>query len=854
MDIVKPKSSYEIRLVPAYVRPITVTVSAVMLVGAMLPGMFWMFFGAIFFLCAFASCAFFTYARDARTLQTLRDHDVRNLLLLTCGNETNIPHTKMRRTQFYAAVRRIVARSDQQRQIRFIGVGEYNGVHVAIIVGVSPQSVHADAQHDISCIPHGNDAIIITNTVPSSMTGWTTPAAARIETGRMHGYAAAAQTTSTGQTMPVAHQTTSTRQTMSVARQTTSTADADRALFGSERMHGSTSQCVRAPRTMGNDHNLLRQLLSTSSDSSDNDMGDLAKHQLRDVNTEHQLRDVNTEHQLRDVNTQHQLRDVNTQHQLRDVNMGDLTEHQLLNLIRATMMTANIEQTYTLDPFRGPRFYGVCIRGVARRARKPVVDIIDATLRQGQLRYVCDASSDEICVLVEREDFSSIPFDRVIADAQRYGLPDPSRPLTIPIGYTVNGTMTLANLPEHGSHMLVVGATRSGKSTFLHAIIASLIHFSSLPRFSPHRRVELALIDLKSGVEFAPYNGLDCLWMPVVSSIEDAEDCLHILHKEMLRRFRIIRKNGETSWSGNWLVVIIDEWNRVPESLLGIMRVMLRQGRAAGMHFILTTHRPTAENVDGDVRSQLGMRAMFLVTNQNDARLVFEGADLPIPLGNGDFWFQSSETTTPIRVQSPLVDVPTWVRKQPKAPIPTCNETNTALFVQGKTGAVFFDEGSITRNDCLHLLQQSLMRRGGNKAVVLRSTMAIPDIIRTFAQSLATSGSQDIIIESFGDMICRLSSEYCVGNQRRIPALTVIQRMVREAKQRNTLRVWAIVDKKNAQENSALAWFEPDYLVSFGSFVFPASLDPFGHCARATRNVHTLVCINREDGSVLWVE
>ena len=814
MDIVKPKSSYEIRLVPAYVRPITVTVSAVMLVGAMLPGMFWMFFGAIFSLCAFASCAFFTYARDARTLQTLRDHDVRNLLLLTCGNETNIPHTKMRRTQFYAAVRRIVARSDQQRQIRFIGVGEYNGVHIAIIVGVSPQSVHADAQHDISCIPHGNDAIIITNTVPSSMTGWTTPAAARIETGRMHGYAAAAQTTSTGQTM-------------SVARQTTSTADADRALFGSERMHGSTSQCVRAPRTMGNDHNLLRQLLSTSSDSSDNDMGDLAKHQLRDVNT---------------------------QHQLRDVNMGDLTEHQLLNLIRATMMTANIEQTYTLDPFRGPRFYGVCIRGVARRARKPVVDIIDATLRQGQLRYVCDASSDEICVLVEREDFSSIPFDRVIADAQRYGLPDPSRPLTIPIGYTVNGTMTLANLPEHGSHMLVVGATRSGKSTFLHAIIASLIHFSSLPRFSPHRRVELALIDLKSGVEFAPYNGLDCLWMPVVSSIEDAEDCLHILHKEMLRRFRIIRKNGETSWSGNWLVVIIDEWNRVPESLLGIMRVMLRQGRSAGMHFILTTHRPTAENVDGDVRSQLGMRAMFLVTNQNDARLVFEGADLPIPLGNGDFWFQSSETTTPIRVQSPLVDVPTWVRKQPKAPIPTCNETNTALFVQGKTGAVFFDEGSITRNDCLHLLQQSLMRRGGNKAVVLRSTMAIPDIIRTFAQSLATSGSQDIIIESFGDMICRLSSEYCVGNQRRIPALTVIQRMVREAKQRNTLRVWAIVDKKNAQENSALAWFEPDYLVSFGSFVFPASLDPFGHCARATRNVHTLVCINREDGSVLWVE
>ena len=130
MDIVKPKSSYEIRLVPAYVRPITVTVSAVMLVGAMLPGMFWMFFGAIFSLCAFASCAFFTYARDARTLQTLRDHDVRNLLLLTCGNETNIPHTKMRRTQFYAAVRRIVARSDQQRQIRFIGVGEYNGVHV----------------------------------------------------------------------------------------------------------------------------------------------------------------------------------------------------------------------------------------------------------------------------------------------------------------------------------------------------------------------------------------------------------------------------------------------------------------------------------------------------------------------------------------------------------------------------------------------------------------------------------------------------------------------------------------------------------------------------------------------------
>jgi len=578
---------------------------------------------------------------------------------------------------------------------------------------------------------------------------------------------------------------------------------------------------------MGNDHNLLRQLLSTSSDSSDNDMGDLAKHQLRDVNT---------------------------QHQLRDVNMEDLTEHQLLNLIRATMMTANIEQTYTLDPFRGPRFYGVCIRGVARRARKPVVDIIDATLRHGQLRYVCDASSDEICVLVERKDFSSIPFDRVIADAQRYGLPDPSRPLTIPIGYTVNGTMTLANLPEHGSHMLVVGATRSGKSTFLHAIIASLIHFSSLPRFSPHRRVELALIDLKSGVEFAPYNGLDCLWMPVVSSIEDAEDCLHILHKEMLRRFRINRKNGETSWSGNWLVVIIDEWNRVPESLLGIMRVMLRQGRSAGMHFILTTHRPTAENVDGDVRSQLGMRAMFLVTNQNDARLVFDGADLPIPLGNGDFWFQSSETTTPIRVQSPLVDVPTWVRNQPKAPIPTCNETNTALFVQGKTGAVFFDEGSITRNDCLHLLQQSLMRRGGNKAVVLRSTMAIPDIIRTFAQSLAASGSQDIIIESFGDMICRLSSEYCMGNQRRIPVLTVIQRMVREAKQRNTLRVWAIVDKKNAQENSALAWFEPDYLVSFGSFVFPASLDPFGHCARATRNVHTLVCINREDGSVLWVE
>ncbi|MEK7105464.1 MAG: DNA translocase FtsK [Patescibacteria group bacterium] len=231
---------------------------------------------------------------------------------------------------------------------------------------------------------------------------------------------------------------------------------------------------------------------------------------------------------------------------------------------------------------------------------------------------------------------------------------------SVALGKDVSGNAWVARL-EKMPHLLVAGATGSGKSVCLHSIILSLLYQNGPDD------LKLIMIDPKR-VELTVYTGIPHLLIPPITKVEDTINALKWTVREMERRLDILSKFGARDLAGYnakaeakipKLVVIVDELadlmstsrNEVEGSIVRIAQM----ARAVGIHLVLATQRPSVDVITGIIKANVPARIAFAVASQIDSRTILDCAGAEKLLGRGDMLYSAAELGKPKRLQGPFV-------------------------------------------------------------------------------------------------------------------------------------------------------------------------------------------------------
>ena len=232
--------------------------------------------------------------------------------------------------------------------------------------------------------------------------------------------------------------------------------------------------------------------------------------------------------------------------------------------------------------------------------------------------------------------------------------------LPIALGQDTGGTpvvLDLAALP----HMLIAGATGSGKSVCINSIVASFL-LTKTPE-----QLRILMVDPKR-VELTPFNGIPHLVGPVIVDAEEVNTALRGLIREMLGRYKLMEEIGARNIDGYnkrskvkmpFLVLIVDELAdlmmvggfEVEQNLVRLAQL----GRATGIHLVLATQRPSVNVVTGLLKANIPARAAFAVASQVDSRVILDAVGAEKLLGKGDLLLLHNESPKPSRVQGTLV-------------------------------------------------------------------------------------------------------------------------------------------------------------------------------------------------------
>lgn len=234
--------------------------------------------------------------------------------------------------------------------------------------------------------------------------------------------------------------------------------------------------------------------------------------------------------------------------------------------------------------------------------------------------------------------------------------------LPLALGQGSGGEPVVADLREL-PHLLIAGATGSGKSVCINALIVSLVG-NTLPN-----HIRLLLIDPKR-VELTPFNGLPHLLAPVVVDTDKVVPALRGIMREMHRRYRTFEELGARNIEAYhrhpkrqepmpYLVLAIDELADLmmasPYDVEQTLCRLAQLGRATGIHLIAATQRPSVDVVTGLIKANFPSRISFAVVSQVDSRTIMDASGAEKLLGKGDMLFLSSDSPKPQRVQGAYV-------------------------------------------------------------------------------------------------------------------------------------------------------------------------------------------------------
>lgn len=239
-------------------------------------------------------------------------------------------------------------------------------------------------------------------------------------------------------------------------------------------------------------------------------------------------------------------------------------------------------------------------------------------------------------------------------------------PLTIALGLTIEGKPKITDIQKM-PHGLIAGATGSGKSVCINAILVSILYKAN------HEDVKFLLIDPKM-VELAPYNGIPHLVAPVITDVKAATQSLKWAVEEMESRYErfveegvrdIARYNRKVLSQARdedkmpYIVIVIDELADLmmvsPQEVEHAISRIAQKARACGIHLLLATQRPSVDVITGLIKANIPTRIAFSVSSQVDSRTILDSGGAEKLLGKGDMLFLENGTSQSVRLQGPFV-------------------------------------------------------------------------------------------------------------------------------------------------------------------------------------------------------
>jgi S-DNA-T family DNA segregation ATPase FtsK/SpoIIIE len=248
-----------------------------------------------------------------------------------------------------------------------------------------------------------------------------------------------------------------------------------------------------------------------------------------------------------------------------------------------------------------------------------------------------------------------------------------SSPLLMGLGQGISGDSFYTDLSDM-PHLLIGGATGSGKSVTAHVLVNNLLY-----RKSPEE-LKLIMVDPKR-VELTLYDGIPHLLTPVITSAKKAILALKWAAKEMDRRYDILEETGARDIQSYhnklddlkekaskdeadpdpmpYIVVVIDEMadlmQAYPKDLESVIVRIAQMSRAIGIHLILSTQRPDADVVTGLIKANIPARIALQVSSYTDSQIILDEKGAEQLLGEGDMLFQSGDMSSPVRIQSAFI-------------------------------------------------------------------------------------------------------------------------------------------------------------------------------------------------------
>ena len=234
------------------------------------------------------------------------------------------------------------------------------------------------------------------------------------------------------------------------------------------------------------------------------------------------------------------------------------------------------------------------------------------------------------------------------------------------LGKDITGKSTIADIAKM-PHLLIAGATGSGKSVCINTIITSLLY-----KASPNE-VKLLMVDPKV-VELGVYNGIPHLVSPVVTDPKKAANALNWAVSEMTRRYKLFADSNVRDINGynemareseievplEQIVIIIDELADLmmvaPNEVEDAICRLAQMARAAGMHLVIATQRPSVDVITGIIKANIPSRISFAVSSQIDSRTILDMAGAEKLLGRGDMLYYPIGAPKPIRIQGAFIN------------------------------------------------------------------------------------------------------------------------------------------------------------------------------------------------------